>query len=88
MSELLDFNGLKMRGRVLQVGRSPRGSVTFVIRAHGPRLVGRGRFFGHIAQCHPSYANPQPGDLVEFVTKSPNQVHQLPKAVSIRKITT
>lgn len=85
MPELSDFDGLKMRGRVLQVMRSPRGSITFVIKAGGPRLMARNRFFAHEAECHPSYANPQPGDLVEFVTKSPNKEHQLPKAVCIRR---
>jgi hypothetical protein len=85
MSELTDFDGLKMRGRVLQVGRSPRGSVTFVIKAQ--TLTGRGRFFGHISECDATYTDPKPGDVVTFLAKSPNQEHQLPKAVCIRRVT-
>jgi hypothetical protein len=88
MTELSDFDGVTMRGRVLQVGRSPHGSVILVIKAFGPRLMARNRFFGHEDEYHPSYTEPKVGDLVEFLTKSPNQVHQLPRAVSIRKVTT
>jgi len=76
-----------MRGRVLQVGRSPRGSITFAIRAlRGDPSAKRGRFFAHEAECHPSYKNPQPGDVVEFSTKPPNRENQMPKAVCIRRV--
>jgi len=84
MTELFDFDGRKMRGRVLQVMRSARGSVTFVIKAHG--LPNRARYFGHIMECDATYKEPQAGDLVEFQTKAPNKEHQLPKAVSVRKV--
>jgi hypothetical protein len=75
-----------MRGRVLQVMRSARGSTVFIVKTPAPHLAGRGRFFGHISECDATYKDPQPGDLVEFQTKAPNKEHQLPKAVSVRKV--
>ncbi len=87
MPEQVDFDGLTMRGRVLQVGRSSHGARTLVIKALGPRVLGRGRFFGHESECDPSYVNPQPGDLVEFSPRLPNREHQMPKGIGIRKVT-
>jgi hypothetical protein len=86
MTELSDFDGLKMRGRVLQISTSPRGSVIFIIKAHTP--TGRGRFFGHEAECDATYTDPRVGDLVEFFPKAPNKEMQMPKATCIRKVTT
>jgi hypothetical protein len=86
MSELSDFDGVTIRGRVLQVGRSPHGSVILVIKAFGPRVIGRGRFFGHESEFDPSYVNPQPGDLVEFSPRLPNREHQMPKGIGIRRV--
>jgi len=74
---------LRMTGRVQRVVTSPNGHKTLFIRAGGPSVVGRNRFFAHEADFDPGYTHPEAGDLVEFLPAPPNKLTQLPKAICV-----
>jgi hypothetical protein len=83
MPELDANTNSRMTGRVQRVVVSPHEHKTLIVRADGPRLVGRNRFFAHEADFDPSYMHPETGDLVEFLPAPPNKLTQLPKAVCV-----
>ena len=72
-------------GCVVQVSPVKNGRYTAIIRSEGLALTRRGRFFAHSNDVIDG-GELREGDRVRFSSRSPNRPKQLPRAVSISRV--